>query len=433
MQREYLDLYCRRIDFNEFYKLSTADNLFELQYQLQNLKSEILENKMSLGENALDYLKYVILQIRKWSEECGEENIKKINGFLDKYNTSLEDVLNFNISNDEFRLLFNKRMDVNDVDNDIVTTINVNFNSYFSNYYSELVIEFVEDLLNNKSIKLKTKKESIQLAKNTVEKNYVLNFGDKLSRYDNLAIEHNYFSYHNMYLLNYIDIVKEEIESRILELEPIKIQFYIDKVEEDIKSSGFQLIKTTILDKYVKKYNINVEELPEVNNKELEKILKINDYYQQIPYKEFSEIEFIQEQFYLYALKIETDKLLEHINSLKPKLGLTKSIDKIKQFQPSNLNPIFKDENGKLLFERIVHEFSLRKTLDAKQAKIMTMWNVGEIRQTIFKKHTKKKMFIEFINDEFEESYGGRSTSDSKNYHIDAEICLKNHLKELKK
>ena len=159
-------------------------------------------------------------------------------------------------------------------------------------------------------------------------------------------------------------------------------------------------------------------------------MLKRFAYYQELTYREHSFLEDIQIDFFQYGSMLEARKMIDFIDGL---INSRIVLDKPALNKTNTLNPIFKDTNGKELFDRIVHEFDLRNSPDAKQAKIMTMWDVEKIRYTIFKKHTKKKKFIEFINKELDESYAGRSTSDSTNYQIDAENCLKLHLKELSK
>ena len=169
-------------------------------------------------------------------------------------------------------------------------------------------------------------------------------------------------------------------------MDTIKIPLYLAKTIEEIESSGFQNIPSTILNKYVEKYNIDVSLLPKVENEALTNILNTKDYYQELPYKEFSEIEFIQEQFYRYGLRTETIKLLDYLKNLQSQYQnnkATKKEDTIKEKQLT-INQIV------LLFQEIGF-FTHPKIEDAskvKQAaliKLVTGLNGKNIKTSIQK------------------------------------------------
>jgi hypothetical protein len=147
-----------------------------------------------------------------------------------------------------------------------------------------------------------------------------------------------------------VTLVKEEVQENILKLDTIKIPLYLDKTIEEIENSGFQDMSSTMLNEYIKKYSIDVNLLPEVENTELRKILKTNDYYQKMPYNEFSEIEFIQGQFYRYGLRTETIKLLDYLKNLQNQYQnkpVTEKENKIKTNQlTSNQIVILLDKLG---------------------------------------------------------------------------------------
>lgn len=146
---------------------------------------------------------------------------------------------------------------------------------------------------------------------------YASKYGQILSDYNTLSVESNYFRYYQDVLLSHTSIVRQEVEENILKLDTIKIPLYLDKTIKEIERSGFQNESSTMLDKYIDKYNFDLELLPEVEDENLREILKTKDYYQELPYNEFSEIEFIQEQFYKYGLRTETIKLLDYLRGLQ--------------------------------------------------------------------------------------------------------------------
>ena len=228
-------------------------------------------------------------------------------------------------------------------------------------------------------------------------------YGDKLSNYETLAIEHGYFMYYDNILLLHVTLVKEEVQENIFKLDTIKIPLYLDKTIKEIESSGFQDISSTILNKYIEKYTIDVDLLPEVENEELRKILKTNDYYQKMPYNEFSEIEFIQAQFYRYGLRTETIKLLDYLKGLQVDYQITNNVE-IKV--PLNFNKtIFKSYETQQWFEDTLEELNAidekKEARSGFQAKANAIFTDINCKKVIFKYNILLKHYIAFLNKEY--------------------------------
>tara|TARA_R110002050_G_scaffold300286_2_gene468573 strand:- start:21197 stop:22435 length:1239 start_codon:yes stop_codon:yes gene_type:complete len=200
---------------------------------------------------------------------------------------------------------------------------------------------------------------------------YASKYGQILSDYNTLSVESNYFRYYQDVLLSHTLIVRQEVEENILKLDTIKIPLYLDKTIKEIERSGFQNESSTMLDKYIDKYNFDLELLPEVEDENLREILKTKDYYQELPYNEFSEIEFIQEQFYKYGLRTETIKLLDYLRGLQNQYQNKPVIEKESKIKTNQLT-----SNQIVLLLQEIGFFTHPKIEDAskeKQAELISL------------------------------------------------------------
>lgn len=231
---------------------------------------------------------------------------------------------------------------------------------------------------------------------------YAKLYGYELSKYESIAIEHNYFTYYNI-LLGYISKVKEEVAQNILQLESIKIPFYLEKTITEIEGSNYQNQSETVLDKYVASYQVVVNKLPEVDNVELRRLLKTNDYYQKMPYHEFSEIEFIQGQFYLYGLRTETIKLLSYLKEIQSEYQTIKTAEVPAQ-KKYNSN-LFKSQEAQQWFKDTLLELNaITANNCAKtgfQAKANAIYTNSDCKKVIFKYGSLLAEYIVYLNENF--------------------------------
>tara|TARA_R110001583_G_scaffold114863_1_gene265285 strand:- start:11863 stop:12612 length:750 start_codon:yes stop_codon:yes gene_type:complete len=158
--KEYCNLLCP--DFN--YRLNPSNLLFELQYQLQFLKSEIFQNIVDTDSKSHFYLDFVLNEILIHFKTLNTDSEDEIKFTLNKYNVSLEDVLNFNIKNDSFSEYFNKNYNAfeeNKKEQKTYLQIQILFNNYFSLIYGQKVLDFVNDLKSEKHT-VESKNEKIK-------------------------------------------------------------------------------------------------------------------------------------------------------------------------------------------------------------------------------------------------------------------------------
>lgn len=444
MENTYFNYFCELLDNNTPLSEYTANSLYyKLRFEIsQPLKSEINKNLMlSVDDGKRKYYLLFLLSEIERQHYIKDAGIHYIEKHLKTYNVKLQDILDFKLftTNPDFcyRIIdvHYKSLRKFSPEKDEAFLVQSDFVNYFCKIMADEIIDFINE-------KLKEIKPIEEVQETKEVKNFVKNYGYELSKYETLATEYSFYYYHEAILLNYILNVKQEIEDNLMKIDSAKVHFYLDNAIEYIESSEFQNISSKRINKYVEQYNLNLDKFPEVDNEDLLKILKTNDYYATMPYAEISKIEFIQEQFYLYSLKLETIKLLEYLNTIKAKFGIPISriskiespviVNKEKKPDERPLNPIFKDENGKKLYDRIVIALQVKNNEDRRQAKLMTMWDLEDVRELIFKGFLRKKEFIAFINKEFDESFNNRSNSDSKNFQKTVEDSLKLHLKDQK-
>lgn len=394
-----------------FHTYSGLDNseMYELayhQYKQQNLDKAILlldkeikNNLLLLENNKLKIYFDQIIEMLKKSQFLNFDN-SKMNIYVNQYDLDLS--IFPKVQNSDLNKLLRLTGDPFNPLNGKDYKIYFEAERVQTDFY-----RFTAKLEINKYIdkvkQLETKYLKVDKPKEEKKHSYVKLYAYNLSKYDSLAIEHNYFTYYNHILLSYISNVKEEVEERVLKLSAIKIPLFLKRTIAEIENSGFQNSSPTAIDKYVKKYNIDADKLPEINNQKFKEILSTKDYYQTLPYEEFSEIEFIQEQFYLFALRVETIKLLKYFRELQSDY-LKPENSKVEVSTKYNSN-IFLSKKAEQWFIDTLKELNAidedniaKKGFQAKASAINS--NV-DCRKVIFKYGFLLKDYITYLKKEF--------------------------------
>lgn len=152
-----------------------------------------------------------------------------------------------------------------------------------------------------------------------VKQQILKQFSCTISNYDALTKEYDFYTLYDFNIFHLSKSLKEEINENLLNLASSKHKIYLDLVIKTIEESPFININPDILDNWFKKYDSKIDEFPNFKSKELNQILRTNDFYGKLPYPEFSFIESVQSDFYQYAAMLETKKLLVHTENLKIK------------------------------------------------------------------------------------------------------------------
>jgi hypothetical protein len=189
MERKQLDFYCNLLKTSSSGFLPISSLLFELEYQLEILKLEIINNKLSLKENGFAYLVFVETEVKKTVGHfiADEYELSAIR-ILKKFNVKMVDFLNSDIKNNEFDKLINFELKTR-AERVGVGTYEVDyFQLYFFlvTKYANIVIGFVNDLKFNLSNKLVSNKN---IKANQLTANQIVILLDKLGFFTNPKIE----------------------------------------------------------------------------------------------------------------------------------------------------------------------------------------------------------------------------------------------------
>jgi hypothetical protein len=147
MEKRQLNHYCRLLDVHSGIRVSIASILFELQYQFEGLKKEILTNKISLKENGFAYLILVETEIYGAISHFGDDNYEeKVLEILKKFNIEIDDFLDHRVTNNEFEEIFRQ---VPDYENEREKINNYKeFIEYYYDFYFFLVIKYANIVIN---------------------------------------------------------------------------------------------------------------------------------------------------------------------------------------------------------------------------------------------------------------------------------------------
>lgn len=355
---------------------------YNLDTYIKELLKEINRNVIALEDRKTPYYFGQVLEVLQESIKDIDPSI--INPFVKKYNLDVSKLSDS--KNVDFIRVLHATCEVYAAKSQEEYEFNLEAETIQNAFYRYTTYVKINKFIDKiKSLQKKYMKEP---EKKKVS--YASRYGQILSNYETLSKEHHYFRYYEDILLLHVTVVREEIQDNILKLDTIKIPLYLAKTIEEIESSGFQNIPSTILNKYVEKYKIDLNLLPKVENEELTKILKTKDYYQELPYNEFSEIEFVQEQFYRYGLRTETIKLLEYLKNLQSQYQnnpVTKETDPKKTKQlTANQIVILLDKLGFFADEKIE---DASKVKQAELISLITGLNEKNIKINIKKLDNK--------------------------------------------
>jgi len=331
MENTYFNHFCELLDHNTPLDTYTANSFYyKLKFEiLKPLKSEINKNLMNLEDDGKRkyYLEFLLSEIEN-QDYVKEAGINYIQKHLETYDVKIQDILDFKLhqTNPDFCYkiidIHYKDLRKNSPEKDEAYYVQFDFINYFSKIMAVEVIDFInEKLIGLNPIKVDTPNETKQISNsnNSIIQTCLQGYGNKISNYELLTKEYNFYNFYNLNIVNLGEELKDEITENLLSLDSEKHLIYLDLVCETLEKSPFFNIKPTIIDKWLVKYEANIDEFPNFKGSELYKLLKINDYYNQIPHNEFFHIESVQEDFYLYFSMIEANKLLEHTNQLKKK------------------------------------------------------------------------------------------------------------------
>lgn len=324
MERENLDWFKELLERETFDNIPAYSLLYDFNACLPKLKAEILKNKLNLTDNANDYLNLVKAEILAiWDNQ--PPNINHIKKWLDKYNLNVDDILKLDIKNKEFLLLFqneHKYFDRNSEERDLSSMIHMDFFIYFKNYFVQQLFKFIDE---NYNVKKNETKQIQTEVKKPFKDEYLKVFCEEIS--NERQVKETCFDLLYESIIHYVPYLETEIKENILMLDANKKDDYLEYAIDVISKTPFAKKDSCNIDKWLKKFNVDLKEFPKFSNQELNEWL--GKYYNsRIPY-DYKEREFIldiQIDFYCYASMIEANKIIDFLESKRTLKATTMSI-----------------------------------------------------------------------------------------------------------
>jgi hypothetical protein len=436
MERTYFVHFCELLNHNTPLDTYTANSFYyKLKFEIiPDLKSEISKSLISIQSDKTQiYLDYLLTEIER-QDYVKEANIGYIQKHLDHYKVKLQDILDFKLfeTNRDFYFkvidIHYKSLQPFSAEKDEAFRVQYDFVNYFSKICADEIIDFI----NTKKRELAPVIIKQETTNNEPFKRVYLDYFCKELSNDNLITHNSFIHIFNLGILHLVPYLQDEIRENLLALNPIKQNLYVEYLKNQLRNTPFFETSENSINHYLTDFKCNKEDFPEFNKGELYKQLNRFAYWQLLGEKEHYFLVELQYDFFYYASMLEAKKMIAFIDELiNPNLIIPQPLLQSNKNITTDLNPIFLDLNGKILYDRIIDHFELLKDTRSQQAKFMAIWESKSVRETIFKSFKQKADFINFLNSEYQLDYNSRSTSKGNNFIFDVENCLKLHIEEL--
>lgn len=322
MAGTYFERFCEILDNSTILKKSTAIGVMvDLKYCITEIKSEVLLELQNKGESKNDYLDYLINEIEK-QDYVKNADISYIQKYLEQYNITISEIMDMN---------FMKNLIVTKIDrhyNDMIPfspekdeafIIQTDFLHYFCKYYADELISFLKlkksNIPNNK-VEQTIISTPMQINNKPFKDEYLKVFCEEIS--NERQVKETCFDLLYESIIHYVPYLETEIKENILMLDANKKDDYLEYAIDIISKTPFAKKDSCNIDKWLNKFNVDIQEFPKFSNAELNEWL--GKYYNsRIPYdlKERDFILDIQIDFYCYASMMEANKMIDFLESKK--------------------------------------------------------------------------------------------------------------------
>lgn len=328
MSKNYygFEKFCELLNDNNILKKATAMGVMvHLQKCIEEIKSNVLADLIELNDSKID--NYLDLKINEIKRQDYLENygIDKISRWLKEFDVRIEDIIKGRVDSEHFHKMvdgyFEQNFDPGTKEYNTSRAAQNDFLLYFLNYYANELISFLESKKISKVIDNKSKNKNSNKKFND---EYLIRFCESIS--DERAIKETCFSLlYETEISHFSPYLETEIIENLFHLPNDKKDDYIDYAIDKITKTPYSNINKNILDKWLKKYNVDLSTFPKFSNKELNEVLKT--YYSGHTFTSHQEQHFIldiQIDFYCYAAMVEAEKM---ISFLKTKKSNYKGVD----------------------------------------------------------------------------------------------------------
>lgn len=330
----YFDKFCELIDDYTILKKSTAIGvMIDLEDCIKKIKSETLLELQQKGINRNDHLEFKINEVEK-QNYSKDANISYIQKWLNEYKISIEDIFSRNYRNNDIEAFVDRHyndMEKNSPEKDKALSVQTDFYFYFCKHYANELIAYFNSKKENKEANISTKQP---LPMKPFKDEYLTAFCKEISN-EREIYQSPFIQCYDFGIKSFTENLKSEINENLLILHSDKTTPYIDFIEDKIKSTPYFEVRSTILDKWINKYNLQSLEFPFVENKEVKQLISMSVNFHHLTQEDKDLMEDIQIDFYGYAAMIEANKIVDFIQNKKFKSNKTKT-----EPEPENPNQL---------------------------------------------------------------------------------------------
>jgi hypothetical protein len=419
MNSKELDLFCEIYEDKTILdKFSLIDIMLDIQIKTKDLQGIMSSpfSSSSTGSTNYDDLIYNTIDRLKYDRGA---NIEYIDKWLKEFEIGIDDIVKNNLGSNEIGKYINVKY------NDFQGTqesqqkahlIQVEFLDYFLKLYASNFLPRSYSGFDGRH-----KNEWIIIKQDEYYNVEFLNCFCK-SIFDEIpAIKISFNLNYENNIKNFASKLHDEISDNVLRLSNFKIRVYLDYISTTINRRQLKLISSDYLNDWIEKYSLDIENFPYFNNTVFNLLLNKDYLGEHSSVEERREVFKIQRDFFLYASMIESNKILNFIDSLKTSLEIP--LEK-KSTKPEAVivDPIFKSKDSLSTFNLIINElFGSNDNAIIKQkkaqAKLDAIWSCPASKSEIFKEFIDKKDYLDYLNKRLEVGYTSRSISDGSRYH----------------
>lgn len=314
MEETYFQSFLNLLDNNVVLKEYTAIGvMFQFRKYIRKIKSEVLVDIQTKGDNRNDYLDYLINEIDQ-QDYLKNIDVSYVQKWLDEYHITIEEIFNINRQENAIENVIDihyNDMEAFSPEKDKALQVQTDFLYYFCKYYADELIGYLNSLKHQK-----TKIDSMpQPIVKPFKDEYLKVFCKEIN--NERVIKETCFSLIYESIIHYVPHFENEILENLLLLDTDKKDDYLNFVIDTIKKTEYSHCDQSVINKWLTKYNAPVEEFPNFNSEELSHWLKryYNGYNDDISDYDF--ILDIQSDFYYYAAGLEAQKMIAFLESKK--------------------------------------------------------------------------------------------------------------------
>lgn len=385
--------------------------MVDFKMYINEIKSEVLAEIQTKGENRNDYLDFLINEIEK-QHYVKNVDILYVQKWLDDYKISIDDIFDMKYQNNTIRTVIDSHyidMGKYSPEKDKAHLMQSDFRDYFCNYYADELIKYIKSIKHIDNHK--PSQELIQSPKYDFLDAFLIEISNERDVYQSTFIQCYDFG-----ILSYTEKLKKEINENILNLTDDKVKPYLELVKGKLFDSPYYLTSENCLDSWIASYSLENQSFPFLENEEVKNLISKSISYYLWDEKDRELMEDIQLDFYYYAAMTEAKKIIAFLEELTP----TFQIESKTTNQEVEIDTIFKSSEAFTTFNFLIKKFDIT-TINIKkrgaQAQLNAIWGCPKSRKEIFKEHAELREYVNFLNQIFLTSFKSRTMSDGSKYH----------------